>query len=132
MKDLGQNVKLRMRMDAPAALGIAQRRGVCKVGHLDTGTLWLQEKQLKDILKIVKLQRGNNVADICTKNVRQALMEKHLTKMNNEYRGGRVQAAVQPHSLKQARRELHNIKEDIRRLSSSPRGGVELLDRISG
>ena len=43
LKDLGQEVKLRMHMDASAALGIAQRRGVGKVRHLSTGTLWLQE-----------------------------------------------------------------------------------------
>ena len=49
LKDLGQDVKLRMHTDASVALGTAQRRGVGKVRHMRAGTLWLQEKQSKKI-----------------------------------------------------------------------------------
>ena len=114
LRDLGQEVKLRMHMDASAALGIAQRKGVGKVRHLSTGTLWLQEQQLKDILKLLKIPGSDNVADIFTKNLGQALMEKHLTVMGLEYRGGRATAAAQLHSMRELRKELRHIKADIK------------------
>ena len=100
-------------MDASAALGIAQRKGVGKVRHLSTGTLWLQEQELKDILKIQKIPGSENIADIFTKNLGQALLEKHLDFMNLEYRGGRASAAAQLHSLRQAQLELRQLKGDI-------------------
>ena len=93
-------------MDASAALGIAQRKGVGKVRHLATGTLWLQEQQLKEIMKIVKIFGTNNIADIFTKNLGQALMEKHLTLMGSKYRKGRP---VRQHSFTQSSKPDENF-----------------------
>ena len=116
LKDLGQTVKLRMHMDASAALGIAQRRGVGKVRHLSTGTLWLQEHELKNIFDIVKVPGATNVADIFTKCIGQALMEKHLAAMNLDYRHGRASAAAQRHSITKVERELRQVKAEIHEL----------------
>ena len=66
-KELGQSVKMRMHMDASAEFGIAPRRGVGKVRHLDTGTLWLQENDLKKVTELVKVPGVSNIADISTK-----------------------------------------------------------------
>ena len=116
LRDLGQDVSFRMHMDASAALGIAQRKGVGKVRHLSTGTLWLQEQDLKEILKVVKINGNHNIADIFTKNLSQLVMEKHLHFMGLEYRGGRAQAAAQLHSLSNQRSELRH-KEGIEKMS---------------
>ena len=113
LKDLGQIVKLRMHMDASAALGIMQRRGVGKVRHLATGTLWLQEQELRKILEIKKVPGSDNVADIFTKNLGQAIMEKHLTSMNLHYRQGRASAAVHLHAVSRLKRELRQVKAEI-------------------
>ena len=51
-RDLGLEFKVRLHLDAAAALGILERRGVGKVRHLDVGSLWLQEKQLRKILEM--------------------------------------------------------------------------------
>ena len=115
LRDLGQEVKLRMHMDASAALGIAQRRGVGKVRHLSTGTLWLQEQELKKILELCKIAGSLNMADIFTKYLGQSLMEKHLATMNLEYRGGRATAASQLHSVKDLKRALRQVKGEIRK-----------------
>ena len=40
-KDLGIAIGVRLHIDAAAALGILERRGVGKVRHLDVGPLWL-------------------------------------------------------------------------------------------
>ena len=45
--DMGIELTARLHIDANAALGIVERRGVGRVRHLDVGTLWLQEQQLR-------------------------------------------------------------------------------------
>ena len=45
--DFGLVFKVRLHIDAAAALGIIGRRGVGRVRHLDVGALWLQEQQLR-------------------------------------------------------------------------------------
>ena len=86
LKDLGQDLKLRMHTDASIAFGIAQRRGVGKVRHLRAGTLWLQEKQSKNSMEILEAPGSESVADIFTENRGQWLMQKHLAAMNLQYR----------------------------------------------
>ena len=66
LKDLGQDLTLRMHTDASAVLGIAERRGVGKVRHLRAGTLWLQDKQSKNMMEILTAPGSENVADIFT------------------------------------------------------------------
>ena len=46
-KDLGISLETRIHVDASAALGILERRGVGRVRHLDVGALWLQEQQVR-------------------------------------------------------------------------------------
>ena len=116
LKDLRQVVKLRMHMDASAALGIAQRKGVGKVRHLATGTLWLQENELRKILEIGKVPGSENIADIFTKNLGQAIVEKHLKAMNLQYRQGRADTAIQLHAVHQKKRELRQLKAEINNL----------------
>ena len=44
MNDLGVDVKLKLKSDASAAIGIASRRGLGKIRHLEVSQLWLQQK----------------------------------------------------------------------------------------
>ena len=55
--DFGMKAKLCLHMDASAAIGVMQRRGVGKIRHLDVSTLWLQEKQLKQLIEVRKANR---------------------------------------------------------------------------
>ena len=65
--DMGIELKVRLHMDAAAALGILERRGVGKVRHLDVGTLWLQEKQLRKVIEMNKVAGLLNPGDLLTK-----------------------------------------------------------------
>ena len=47
LNDVGLDARVSLHMDAAAALGVIQRRGVGRVRHPDVATLWLQEKQLQ-------------------------------------------------------------------------------------
>ena len=68
-QDIGIKLDVRMHVDASAALGIIERRGVGRVRHLDVGTLWLQEQQLRRILEIRKVEGLKNPGDLFTKNL---------------------------------------------------------------
>ena len=41
-----------LHVDASAALGIIERRGVGRVRHLDVGSLWIKEQQFKRIIEL--------------------------------------------------------------------------------
>ena len=44
MKDLGVNMSITILTDASAAKGIASRRGLGKVRHIEVNQLWVQER----------------------------------------------------------------------------------------
>ena len=54
---------VRLHVDASAALGIVERRGVGRVRHLDVGTLWLQAQQLHKAVELMKVEGLKNPAD---------------------------------------------------------------------
>ena len=65
--DLGIKLRVRLHIDAAAALGILERQGVGRVRHLDIGVLWLQEQQLRRIVELAKVLGTKNPADFFTK-----------------------------------------------------------------
>ena len=56
-----------MSTDSSAAKGIATRRGLEKVIHLETRTLWAQDKIDEGFVVVKKIGGDRNVADILTK-----------------------------------------------------------------
>ena len=44
LRDLGYVVPVRVWTDSSAAMGICQRQGLGKLRHIETHTLWVQEK----------------------------------------------------------------------------------------
>ena len=69
MHDLGVEMTSTLRLDASAALGILQRKGVGKIRHLDVGCLWLQEKEAREQIRLAKEPGETNPADIGTKHL---------------------------------------------------------------
>ena len=49
-RDLGIGHLVRLHIDALAALGIIEQRGVGRVRHLEVESLWIQEQQLKRVI----------------------------------------------------------------------------------
>jgi hypothetical protein len=67
--DLGVVLKPRVRYDATAGAGIANRRGVGRVRHLHTPSLWVQRYVQEGRLTLSKVPGEKNVADIGTKHL---------------------------------------------------------------
>ena len=67
--DLGISLTTRLRIDASAALGILERRGVGRVRHLDVGALWIQEQASRKAIYFVEVHGLVNSADLMTKHL---------------------------------------------------------------
>ena len=97
--DLGIESSIRMHIDASAALGIVERRGVGRVRHLDVGMLWLQEQQLKQIVATRKILGTDNPADMMTKALTRRSINNHSAELGFEFRDGRAHSTAQMHSF---------------------------------
>ena len=98
-EDLGMQVKTRIHLDASAALGILERRGVGRVRHLDVGMLWLQEQRLREVIEFAKVLGTDNPADLMTKQLSRELVEKHMAGFDQDLRDGRATATVKLHPV---------------------------------
>jgi hypothetical protein len=80
-RDLGLNLRLRINTDSSAARSIGSRKGAGKVRHLDVRELWIQERIARGDLTVRKVSGIENLADILTKHVPRAVLDKHMEKM---------------------------------------------------
>ena len=71
-------VKISVNTDASAAKGIAHKRGVGKVRHIEVSQLWVQDKVATGKLSIRKVGTKDNVADMLTKHISRQPLDRHL------------------------------------------------------
>eukprot|EP00969_Alexandrium_andersonii_P260382 11511999-Alexandrium_andersonii.AAC.1 len=62
-------MKVRLGTDSSAAKGVASRKGLGKVRHIEACQLWLQEKVQEGRIGLMKVKGTENPADILTKHV---------------------------------------------------------------
>ena len=89
LDDMGHKVTLELKSDASAALGIARRRGVGKLRHIEVTQLWLQDRVFKGDLKLTKVPGTENLADGLTKYIGSEYLRWHVSKVGQRVRGGR-------------------------------------------
>lgn len=94
-KDLGLPLKLRVHSDATAAIGIARRRGLGKLRHLDCEDLWIQSKVRSKDVELLKVLGAENPADILTKYVDPKTLQSALKRINMIVESGRPASAPQ-------------------------------------
>ena len=100
MADLDVKLPVRAWTDSSAALGIATRSGLGKIRHLETHTLWLQEKVRTGAIEVKKVRGEVNPADLFTKHLPSREKVHQLVSLFGcEYREGRPAAAplLRPH-----------------------------------
>ena len=96
-RDLGIELKLNLITDATGAKGIATRRGLGKLRHVEVHLLWLQQHLRQKTFSLHKVKGTENPADIFTKHVSSDWSKECLTNWGSEFRDGRSEAA--PHSI---------------------------------
>ena len=63
----GQHVNIHLRSDSSGAIGVASRRGLQRLRHLDVRFLWLQAENASKNIRISNVPAPENVADAYTK-----------------------------------------------------------------
>ena len=105
-KDFGKQLDVHRHADASAAIGIAQRKGLGKLRHLDTQALWIQDALRTRRVIVEKVFGTENPADLMTKHLDGPDLHKCLKKLGIHIRKGRAEAA--PSLVKKA--EAHAVE----------------------
>ena len=98
---MGRNVDGEVFVDSSAALGVIDRKGNGKLRHIRVGQLWVQQAAEDEVLAYRKVHGKQNPADLCTKNLTQALMDAALSRMDMEIRAGRAQEGLELNKVKE-------------------------------
>ena len=94
MKDLGIDVRVRVWTDSSAAIGICGRSGLGKLRHVQTHTLWVQERVRTGAIELRKVHGDVNPADLFTKHLSSRDRINQLVQLFNcEFRDGRAESA---------------------------------------
>ena len=92
---MGIRAEIKLLTDASAAKGIAARRGLGQVRHIETNQLWLQQKVYKGEIIVEKCAGEVNISDAMTKHVSGESHKMHVEKTSMEFRQGRHELAPQ-------------------------------------
>ncbi|CAK0790038.1 unnamed protein product [Prorocentrum cordatum] len=96
LDEVGIEVRLVVASDSAAARGMAQRRGVGKVRHLELRYLWMQERIRLQMFELVKEDARKMVADILTKYVDKDSTATHLHELSLRMTGAAMVASTPP------------------------------------
>ena len=111
---------VRVWTDSSAALGICARSGPRQLRHLETHTLWVQEKVRTKAFQLRKVRGDVNPADLFTKHLPSREKVHALTELFGcEYRTGRALAAPQ---LRKAEVPTHVEEDEL--------GDVKVVDEF--
>ena len=90
MKDFGHDTPVRVWIDSSAALGISIRSALGRLRHLETHTLWVQEKVRIGAIQVSKVRGDVSPADIFMKHLPSKDKVHQLVNLFGcEYRAGR-------------------------------------------
>ena len=89
MEEFGIPVKLVVKSDAVAAIGIVKRQGLGRVRHLAVGDLWVQQRSKRGEVHDDKLNGKANTSDMLIKPVEKDVITKHMCTLGLEFRSGR-------------------------------------------
>ena len=87
-EDMGYKLELDVETDSNAAKGMASRRGIGKVRHLASRLLWIQQVVAERLCKIFKIPGKLNVADLLTKHLPAADIDKCMQLLGCYYPKG--------------------------------------------
>ena len=123
LEDLGINqIRLRIKTDANAAKGIAMRRGLGKLRHIETNQLWMQDKVNRGEFGIDKVDGKKNLADALTKPVGNEDLATHIV-------GTGIRLSTDRHQLAPKMGNWDGVggDEEVQALLPPPRGLMSMF-----
>ena len=94
-RDMGVKLNVEVYSDSSAARGMVRRTGIGKVRHIHVQELWVQEALKNEKFVLKAISGATNTADILTKYVDKACLDKHCSTLGLEARLGRASSAPQ-------------------------------------
>ena len=91
--DSGHALDVGLHVDASAAIGVAQRKGLGRTRHLDTQRLWIQDAVRSQRVSILKVPGSENPADCMTKHLYPKALNTMIAKMSLVVLEGRATLA---------------------------------------
>ena len=96
MHDLGHSLPVRVWTDSSAAMGVCQRQGLGRLRHIETQSLWVQDKVRTGSIELRKVRGDANPADLFTKYLPSKEKLDSLVRLFGcEFRDGRAASAPQ-------------------------------------
>ena len=92
-RDLGLSLKGRVRTDSTTGRSIAMRRGLGKTRHIHAQYLWVQERLFNKDFELIKIPTKDNNADLLTKYMGAATVDKFCDRIGLVISGGRYPLA---------------------------------------
>ena len=111
-KDFAWKMKGELWGDASAALGIINRRGLCKTRHIQIGLLWIQQTAAEQRRKFHKVLGKQNPADRFTKHLDEATNKLHTEKLGFKFTMGRSTEAPELHMVSRSRYHEDQYDQD--------------------
>ena len=122
LDDLGVRLPVRIWTDSSATMGICGRQGLGKLRHVDTRTLWVQQRVRSGELEIRKVRGEVNPADLFTKHLSSEERVTELLRLFGcRFADGRASSAPQ------LRRELGVSHEGILAVDVAEGQGAHLI-----
>ena len=89
MRDMGWHAPIIIHSDATAAIGIARRKALGKIRHLDVTDQWIQEQIRSNIIQVAKVLGTEDMADALTKYVDKKSLDGAMGRMHMIKTSGR-------------------------------------------
>ena len=86
MKEMDVELQCRVHTDSGACVGICDRAGSGRIKHLEVRQLWVQEKMAEGRIRVVKVPRLKNPADLMTHHWTRREGEMHMELLGAEWR----------------------------------------------
>ena len=130
LSDFGKEAKIQLHLDAAAAKGIIERKGLSKVRHIDVNVLWLQETCARKDIPLQKVAGELNPADMMTKHLGAAKIDQNIKTMRMKFEEGRSSKAAKLHSV--GVRKAKTLWSIIKNTGHARRGGDNWRKRGEG
>ena len=125
-RDFGIGLDTFLHVDASAAIGIAQCKGLGKLRHLDTQALWIQGAVRSRRVSVEKVKGTENPADLMTKHLDGTELIEHLRRLGVHVQG---LAEAAPELVK--RNQGLDVESSNLEVDAVSEKTVESLDKMS-